>query len=387
MKRALILVLAALAAFVVHGFLWDWSYATFSRSVDFNAGPLEDFMGPYLTTARAVSAGQAPAPGFLYGPFFALLLQPLASLSPGAASWVWLGLELLASFLLVGLTLRLVRPSEPVAAASTFLALLSFPLVHNLHWGQVGAPLAVLVLAACHAHLGGRAVLAAWLLALATAIKFHPALFLVVLLLARERRAVAHFLAASALLLVAAPVLVFGSDTTLAIYRASSLAVASAARGAWQDAPSAQYFGFVVARWLEVQRGGPQAACAALGVLLAGGNLLLAARRLRERELRREGALLDAYALVALAVPLAVYPSWPHYLTLLPFAQLVVFARRARDPWTWACVGASVVLSSAPFFRLHDDPADYGRAGWLLAAHLVLLPSLYRRRSSTVTEW
>lgn len=381
--RALALPLAALAAFVVHGFLWGWSAASFSRSVDFNSGALEDFMGPYLGTAGAVAAGEAPAPGFLYGPFFALLLQPLASLSPGAASWVWLGLELLASFLLVGLTLRIVRPSRPVAAATVFLALLSFPLVHNLHWGQVGAPLAVLILAACRLHLGGRPVPAAWLLALATAIKFHPALFVVPLLLTREMRAMAHFLVASALLLVAAPVLVFGTDTTLAIYRASTLAVASAARGAWQSAPNAQYFGFVVARWLDVERGGPQVACAALGVLTAGGSLLLAARRLR---LRRDGALLDAYGLVALAVPLVVYPSWPHYLTLLPFAQLVAFARRSRDPWTWACVGASVLVSSAPFFRLYDDPAEYGRSGWLLAAHLALLPSFYRRSSSTVTE-
>lgn len=372
--RPELLGLAALAALVVHGCLWGWSYADFSRSIDFNAGPLEDFMGPYLGTARAVAAGRAPAPGFLYGPFFAVLLQPFARLSPAAASWTWLALELLSTGALVGLALRIVRPSPVVAASYVFVALLAFPLVHNLHWGQVGVPLAALVLAACHLHLRGRPVLAAWALALATAIKFHPALFLMPLLLAGERRAVAHFVVACALFLLAAPAAAFGLDTTLEIYRSSGSAVAAATR-VWEDAPNAQYFGFVTARWMGATPRDSRVLYAAAGVLWAGLNLMLAARRLR---LGRPGAHLDAYALVAVGLPLMVYPSWPHYLALLPFAQLVVLARRARDPLAWGAVAISAVIAGAPFFRWIGDPAAYGRSGWLLAAHLVLLPSLYR---------
>ena len=369
---------AVAAALAVHLLLWDASYAVFSRSVDFNAGALEDFMGPYYGTARSLAEGSGPAPGFLYGPFFAVLLLPFAKLAPDVASWVWLAVELAATAALVVLAARVARPvSGRVSALFTFVALTAFPLVHNLHWGQVSALLGVLALGAAAGHLGGRPALAAWLLAAATAIKGYPALLLAPLLLTGPWRAAAHFAVASAVLGLGVPAALIGPGETLATYRHALVELASldAPGGAWRDAPNKQVLGAVLARWSGVAGTAARVALVAVAWLWAAANLALAARRAADGS---RGGRLEAWVLVVLSLPLVVSPSWPHYLVLLPFAQLALATSRGRDPLAVACVAASVVLASAPFFRAVGDPVAYGRAGWLAAANLLLLAAAYR---------
>ena len=120
----------------------------------------------------------------------------------------------------------------------------------------------------------------------------------------------------------------------------------------------------------------------AVAVWLLAAGTMVAVRALLAR--RERQASLCAYAAVALSIPMVVSPCWPHYLVLLPFAQLVVVARlvaaRAgrRDPLALSLASASVLLSSVVFFRLLDDSQAYGRAGWLALADLALLAALVR---------
>ena len=364
---------AVLLALAVHAVLWSGSAEVFSSSIDFNSAPLEDFMGPYYGTARSLAVGQGPAPGYFYGPFFALFVLPFAHLGPGPASWIWLALEVLASAALIVLGLLVVRPrSVGLAAGFTFVALLAFPLAHNLHWGQVGTPLGALVLGAVLAHARGAPCAAAWLLGAATAIKGYPALFALAFALERDRRALGHFLLALAVCALGLPALVFGVERTLELWSDSyaALRAAASATGPWRAAPNKQFLGAVLARLLDVRGASGAAACAVVSLALAGLIVACAARRARGSAPQAPSALA---ARLALALPLVVSPSWPHYLTLLPFAQLELAARRG-EAWSRALIALSVALSSCVFFRAIGDPAAYGHAGWLAWAHVALIP-------------
>lgn len=122
---------------------------------------------------------------FFYPPPFAVLVLPLALLSPLAATWVWIALSLAA--FLVGVAILPV--SRSVRWWIVLLAGLSFPFVHAVKLGQVG-PILFLAFAIGWrgiddpVRLGGSAAVGA-------AIKLQPGLVLVWALLTRRFRAVA----------------------------------------------------------------------------------------------------------------------------------------------------------------------------------------------------
>lgn len=375
-RSALLPAAAVVLVALFHLLAWG-SYAEFSASVDFNRGALEDFMGPYFTTARGVLAGEGSADGFLYSPLFALLLVPLGALEPGPASWAWLVVELCATVALIALPLLIVRPRTARGLAAYLLAAgLSFPLVHNLHWGQVSVPLTALILAALVAlERGGRGA-ARVLLALAAAIKFYPAFVLAHFALREEWAEVAWTLLFIALFGLGVPALVLGPAEAWAFYETVAARLRAAHGTGWADSTNMQHAPAVLARVLGVESAGGFAALRVASYACALGALALARRAANGG---REDATATSFALVLCALPFVLSPCWPHYFAWLPFAQLCI-ARRG-GPLARGLVGLSAILASAPFFRWSGTPEDYGRAGWLLAANaLVLLAAIARPR-------
>ena len=369
------ILLAALAAAGVHGILWQGSYQVFSSSLDFNQGALEDFMGVYLPAARGFAASAESVPGFLYAPFFAWILQPLAGLGPEAASWVWLVWELLVSALLLGVGGYWV--SRRVGAAGpdwclplyVFLGVLSLPLVHNLHWGQISTTLALLIVAA--AGLRDRR-LAAVCIGCAAAIKFYPALFFLLFLMGRDWRGLRWGLGTwVALSLLPGFQIGFGSLASAHGELVWNLAQLTGYEGKWFTAANNQSLAATAARWLGLG-GWSLLTSALLGWAVALLVLNSCARLMGEGSAL---ARLLAFALLTLCLPLVLSPSWPHYFAALPFAQLLLVRLAGADRLALACVAVSVLLSSSLLFRVIDDPERYGAWGLLLAANLVLLPT------------
>jgi len=371
------ILLAVLAAAGVHGILWQGSYEVFSSSVDFNQGALEDFMGVYLPAADNFAAGHEPVAGFLYAPFFPWLLQPLAKLGPAAASWVWLGWELMASALLLVLGWRWVRrvgggAQEWWLPLYAFLGALSFPLAHNLHWGQISTTLALLIVAA--AGLQNRRLGAACI-GLAAAIKFYPAVFFLPFLMGRDWRSLGWGLGTwVGLSLLPGLQIGFGSVAMAYDTVASSLLELTGSGGEWLKAPNNQSFPAVAARWFGLTGWGLQA-CALIGWTAALFALNACARLMGEGGAT---ARLLAFALLLLSLPLVLSPSWPHYFAALPFVQLLLARLAGTDRFALGSVAVSVLLSSCLLFRGIDDPDGYARWGLLLIANLVLLPVALR---------
>ena len=379
-RTRLLLLLAAFAAF--HGLAWG-SWEGLWSSIDFNGAPLEDFMGPYWNTASRVLETGRPAPGYYYPPTLALLLTPLVPLGPGPASWVWLGVQLagLVALLLIPLAVLRVAPGRSVGYLA--VGLFSFPLLHNLHWGQVGSLLTLALVVACLLEGRGLPRAGAACVGCAGALKLTP----IALLAAYVRRerwgrgAVAG--GVLALLLVGLPYAVLGSRAG-GFYSEVARAVQAARTSSelWAGADAAQALPALAGRVLGLAPG-----VATLALELAGALAFLAlAWRLAADRARPARPWIDDLVPLVVALPACFGPGWAHWFTHVPFACLWLLA---RDPTPLGARAVWVVgtLSSVPVFRavtaMLGDTQAYGRLGLLAIANAFLLGAVLRVRFSS----
>ena len=163
--------------------------------------------------------GLSAAPLYLYPPFLAVLLLPLAALPFASAMALWLAIVIVTSAMLIPLLRHFVGWRLAVLAVGGFA-----PVWQGAWLGQINAAVAVLLLALLS--YGRRQ--SAWsgtFLALGTLLKLTPIIGLVVLLLRGERRGV----------VVAAAVMLGLVAATLPLVTASAWleGVSFAARQAW----------------------------------------------------------------------------------------------------------------------------------------------------------
>ncbi len=304
-----------------------------------------DFVLQYHPAAQEISSSGRAYPGYYYPAFFAIALAPWGALPLPSASALW-GIVQIAGTL--GLALFAARAAQRVVlgAAAVVLVLTSAPVLHGFKWGQVSAIVTLLALAASAAAIASRRTWGSLSLALATAVKVYPAVFLVVPLARRDLRFVGAFIAWLALLALAIPMLVLGPQRALEFHRD--------VRSGWQaDAPrhaadpNSQYFPHVVERW-EIAARGPFApidaapsplrrALAFAGLALAAGFTGLAAAAVARRV---ESAGLRSAILLFGAIPFVVPTTWPHYLMHVPIAQALaardLLDRRSGRAWLLA---------------------------------------------------
>ena len=195
LRRALPLLPVLAAAAVIYALI---SFVVDPLTGHFG-GSFEDFSA-YLGAARSMAAGGSPyaqfdpstvvMSGFIYPPFAALVVRPLALLGDAAARDVWLFVNLGCA---VAGGIVLARTALPRSWPATELGLLTVlafaPATYNYWHGQIN-PLIFLILAvAFWAYVRERPLTAGLLLGLAAAIKIAPVVLLVLLLRRRWWRA------------------------------------------------------------------------------------------------------------------------------------------------------------------------------------------------------
>ena len=138
---------------------------------------------------------------FYYPPTFAPMLLPFGLLSPTTATWIWIGLSVVA--FLVGVAI--LPASRSVRWWLVLLAGWSFPFVYAVKLGQVG-PLLFLVFAVGWRCLG-RPVGFGVAVAIGAAVKLQPAILIVWALFTRRFPAVLVSLVTLGVLAIAATIL------------------------------------------------------------------------------------------------------------------------------------------------------------------------------------
>lgn len=354
----------------------------FANAIDGQRGVFTDFVWHYRPAGILIYATGLPGHKFYYSAFFALSIAPLGwiPLAEAGAVWAWIQVAAIALLVLVP-GLKFLQQSRRTYYMYLVLTLLSLPVLHNLMWGQVSVPLVVCMLGTLILYLRGARFGAAALLALATSIKFYPAILAIYFLIRREIKLLMVFAAWTLLLAAAVPAARLGIDGFMRFHKASNQALEQVRDDTRIDSNS-QYLPHVAMRYLNAEdpRQGDPRAFHVLAYGLFAANVLLLCSVVRAR-LESEPQI--AFCLLLLSTPLIVQTSWPHYFVYLPFCQVFAWqmlGRRQLDAGVvllYGMVAASAVLSSSVFFNWYGDFRNYNWYGSLFWSNMLLLAVLY----------
>jgi alpha-1,2-mannosyltransferase len=154
-------------------------------------GQFEDFSA-YAQAAHAVAVGSSPyadfdpttivMSGFIYPPFAAVVLRPLAALSFHweQVAWLWIALASLVTGAVVAAR-ALLPAAWPRARIGALIALTFPPATYNLWHGQMNTVIFLMLSLALSDYLAGRRTRCGAILGLAAGIKLAPIVLLVVL--------------------------------------------------------------------------------------------------------------------------------------------------------------------------------------------------------------
>ncbi|MBV8196399.1 MAG: DUF2029 domain-containing protein, partial [Candidatus Dormibacteraeota bacterium] len=199
----LLIRLAAVGAgaVAVKSFLIDPTWGHFG-------GPFEDFAA-YMGAARSMASGGSPyaqfdpstpvMSGFIYPPFAAVLVQPLALLTDSQALPVWLAISLACTVAGAIIVARTALPASWPRVELGLLAAIAFaPAAYNYWHGQINGVILLLLALGYRAYVKDQPLRAGVILGLAAGIKLAPALLILLLLRRRWWRGAAAMLGTSA---------------------------------------------------------------------------------------------------------------------------------------------------------------------------------------------
>lgn len=354
--------LLVVAGWLVYCRLTFHSPARFMAVIDNCPLTFCDFANHYLPMGRHVFDRTGPVPGFLYSPFFALLVALVAPLSDTGAVIAWGVLQAGLTLLLLVVPRWLVRrPGLAAAALYVFLFLSAFPVLHNFKWGQISVLVTLCVLGSLALWQRGHAVAAGLLLAFATSIKFYPAWFALALLMRRDWRALSAYAAFCTLFLVAVPTAALGPQATLTFYLEVLAQLRTAADGMLNDVNSQSLEGLLARFCYSVDSPWPTSLSLFEPVRWSVLAVALAAVWFSLR--RTEGGETPAFFILFCALPFVTPTSWPHYFAYLPAAFLYLLlglpAGGLRRGLVVSLVSVAAVLSNVVFWQVWNNRITY----------------------------
>jgi hypothetical protein len=382
-----------LLLFAYYACTWQ-NVANFKVAIDTCEEPFCDFASIYYPMGEAILRMGLPVTGFVYSPFIAILLAVFPPLGLNVSFVLWGILQALFVILYLLLFRWLVPARLPIQLFFVALALSSFPLLHNLTWGQVGIFTTVAVLGALVLYERGQRVAAAALFAFAVSFKFFPLIFLAPFIVRRDTRFLLFTAAACGAFLFVVPGVLLGIGDTLNFY---STLLNSYHNFDWVITNyNSQHFPHVVLRLAEAMGYDAHAYLPLLrwityGVAAANMGLLFLVQRARLRH-----ANLWSFHILFLSIPFVLKTSWPVDLVYISFAQALLVwqllvgenaemgnkATGKRTPSVRAAVTffllpTSIVISNVVFFNLLGDHIGYGFYGFIFWANLLLLIASY----------
>jgi hypothetical protein len=339
--------------------------------------------------ATEIFTEKAPVPGYIYSAFSAMMLSPLGVMGTANAIFCWGVLQIALAFMLCFLPpLKLLRIPPHGKVLYFILFITSVPVLHNLKWGQLSIPVTLLVLFAFMLYQRKKHAQAGVLFALATGIKYYPAVFLVVFVVKRDVRFLMSFAVALVVFVCVIPAVALGPVDWLVFEQASGAAFTQHER-VITFASNSQYLPHVVARLsAEIDpntRGTALLLSQGIALLILLLNVALMWGSLRNgcAEDNKEGRIVPAGVLTFLSLPLILKTSWPHYFVYLPFCQTALLVEtwrltegRGRAMHT-GLILLSVLLSNVYVFVQFAGWQAYSEYGMLLLSDVLLLVSFY----------
>ncbi|HOI89801.1 MAG TPA: glycosyltransferase family 87 protein [Candidatus Rifleibacterium sp.] len=366
------LILAGIFIMAVLGLLntGQGGLENFIAAADKPSSVYGDFCEYYYPAGRMISKHGQPLGGYFYTPSFALVLQLFAPDSISDARFRWQILQHLsiALFLLMP-AIRLARRGRRKIWFFLYilLTLLSFPLWHNLKWGQVSVILTLLCLAGLVFYERGQKWPAAVALSLATLIKYYPGVLILYFLLNRDFRFIGRYALCLFVLGLCLPATILGPGITIDFYRLVNEEMTYALDWVAFDLNS-QFFPHVASRLFGLEPDG-----GIRGVLTLLGLGIFLAVLLKIHRVCKAGPHDHTFTAsgLLLTFPLLINTSWPHYFVYLPFCIILLLQKAVTPGQRW-CVIAAAFLQSI-FIYAVSGYQFYSGLGFLLLANLLLL--------------
>ncbi len=380
-------IFIAILLFAYYFYTWRNAY-NFRAAMDVCTKPFCDFADYYYSMGEAIFQTKLPVEGFVYSPFIAILFAVFPPFGLDASLIIWGILQAIVVVLYLFIFRQLVPANLPIQLLFVALALSSFPLLHNLTWGQVGIFTTVSILGALVFLEHDRRAFAATLLAFAASFKFFPLIFIVPFIFRRDFCFLLYAVIACGTFLIAVPCLLLGIDGTLNFY---SALLDSYRHFDWVIANyNSQHFPHVLLRWMyatgfDASSYLPLLYRTSYGLALLNMGLIFGIQRARLPH-----ADLWSFHLIFLSIPFFLKTSWPVDLVYLPFGQTILAWKILegdknlswRHPIPQRRVVslfflASIIISNIVFFNLIGDNVAYGSAGFIFWADLLLLVISY----------
>jgi len=384
-------VLIGLVLFLISAYYYSlWGSTTsFVGAIDHNNQLFQDFLEYYHPMSKTILQSPTPISGYYYSAFFAILLIPLGILKTSTAIWSWGAIQTTGIVLLYILPLIRLSRLKPIwIALYTGVFATSFPLLHNMQWGQMSVIIVVCIIAAFHAYGKNQRILAGIILAFAASIKYYPILFILYFILKRDLRVIISFAIAGIFFYILFPAVIIGPES-LILFETSIFNAVSGAEWISTDINS-QYFAHVVARWSHFESGillpfkpGVIQALTISGYAIFICNMAIL-WLLQRKKLRNQLTL--SLILLFLSLPFVIKTSWPHYFSYLAFCQVTLFAhlksyRSSLLSWRELPLLLlpifSIAFSSMFVFNAFPHWSYFSAYGLIFLANLLLLISFY----------
>jgi hypothetical protein len=379
-----------IALLVIAYVAYTWrTIPRFQAAIDTCTMPFCDFITFYYPMGKAALNSGTPVEGFMYSPFIALLLALFSPLAINTSILLWGILQAVCVSLYLLLFRWLVPAGLQFQLLFALIALTSFPLWHNLSWGQVGIITTVAILAMLALLERGRRLSAAALVGFAASFKFFPLIFLLPFAFHRNFRFL--FLAALACIafFVVIPGVLIGLGDTLAFY--GGLLDSFRDSGWVVSNYNSQHFPHVLLRLSEELGFASRPYLPIFSIFsfsLAALSLVLV--YLVQRAHLPHADLWSVH-LLFLSIPLFLKTSWPVDLVYISFAQAFLAwqlmegetpqpgARRKRLPTgiMLTLLVISISLSNLVTFNLIGNYGMYGFLGFIFWADLLCLIASY----------
>ncbi|MBE7433208.1 MAG: DUF2029 domain-containing protein [Anaerolineales bacterium] len=404
-RQSIGIVVIALLLFAYYVYTWRGT-GNFRIAIDRCSQTFCDFADYYYPMGESILQTREPLTGFVYSPFIAFLFALFTPLGIDSALLLWGLLQGICILLFIGLFHRLIPTGWWIQLLFIFLALSSFPLLHNLVWGQVGIITTVSILGALFLYERGQRALAAVLLAFGISFKFFPLIFLLPFVIRRDLRFLLYSFIACAVFLIVIPAALLGMDGATRFYAAL---FDSYRHFDWVIANyNSQHFPHVILRLAKAT--GIDDAMLRLAIS-ADFNPSMYLQILRWfsysitalnaglvyciQRARLPHANLRSFHILFLTVPFVLLTSWPVDLVYISFAQGLLAWQlveeqkviRASRITSSILLLASIIISNIVFFNLLGNRNLYGSSGitfWsnallLAASYVELLPIAFRQ--------
>lgn len=383
--------LLILLLLIILGYYWyEWrTFSNFVIAIDRSPQFMYDFIYHYYPMGKQILENPIPVEGYFYTAFFALLIEPLSRQTISIATFIWGTIQALSLITLCIFSFFNIPNLKKYNFVFYIgLCITSFPILHNLKWGQVSLLITACVVTAFIAYQHpDKQIFAGVLLGFATAIKLYPALFGIYFILKRDIRTFIYFALSVFSFYFIIPSTILGIEHWYVFEKTANEALLDLG---WVSRDiNSQYIANVGSRWFNFVFDRPAGEVIS-GYLTTIGYILAISCIVCAWILAQQSTSSKRYNLslasLFLLIPFVIKTSWPHYFVYLPFCQttilwyfISVYSHQTKisAQLLYSLPILSMLLSSIFVFNLFPEWSVYNTYGILLVSNLVLLIAIY----------